>query len=88
MKVIKAISLTLWFPCLLAWPQGQPNKTEITQIRGKIMGFSSVSPALQKEVEAKNGKKPAPDLQSKGPNSSVNKHGFAYVSPKAERGNK
>ncbi len=69
--------------CLLAQGPGS-GKTEATVIRGKLMGYSAVSPALQRQIEAKYGKKPDPDPKAKGPNAQVGKHGFAYVSPSAE----
>lgn len=82
----KPIAL-LVFPLLccsgLLAQQGQGNNgKETTVIRGKVMGFSSVSPALTKELDAKSGNKPA--APPKGPHVFVGKHGFAYVSPHAE----
>ena len=75
----------LLLPCAFALAQGQQtNKTEVVVIRGKVMGFASVSPALQKEIEAKHGKKPAPVANAMGPNAQVGKHGYTYVSPSAE----
>lgn len=64
--------------------QGPPNNgKEVTVIRGKVMGFASVSPALTKELQAKQqGKKP--EAPPKGPHAFVGQHGFAYVSPHAE----
>lgn len=67
---------------LLAQQGQQNNGKEITVIRGKVMGFASVSPALTKELEAKQGKKP--EAPPKGPHVFAGKHGFAYVSPHAE----
>jgi len=66
-----------------ASPPPQAN-AEATVIRGRQMGFTAVSPALQAAIEAKYGKKPAPDPKSKGRNAYVGKHGFAYVSQCAE----
>jgi len=84
MKRITGLLLILLLPCVWAFAQQQGNKKETTTIRGKNMGFTSVSPALEKDIEAKSGKKAAPDPKSKGPNAYVGKHGFAYVSPEAE----
>ncbi len=65
MRQLSSLAFAFLLPCVVACAQGQPpKKTEITQIRGKVMGFSSVSPALQKELEAKHGNKPAPDPNS------------------------
>ena len=68
------VFLAAFAPCVYGQKQ-------TTVIRGKNMGFSVVSPVVQKAVDAKYGKKPAPDAKSKGPNATVSKHGFAYVSP-------
>jgi len=61
-----------------------PRKTEVATIRGEVVGFSAVSPALQKQLEARNGKKPEPNPNAKGPNAHVGKHGFTYVSKQAK----
>ena len=53
-------------------------------IRGETVGFVSVSPALEKQIEAKNGKKPAPNPGAMGPNAEVRSDGFTYVSPTAK----
>ena len=84
MKRITSLLLILLLPCAWALAQQQGGKKQTTTIRGKNMGFTSVSPALQEEIAAKKGTKPAPDPNSKGPNAQVTKHGFAYVSPAAE----
>ena len=79
---IAVFALPLLCCCGLA-AQGQSNNgKETTVIRGKVMGYSSVSPALIKELEAKQGKKP--EAPPKGPHVFVGQHGFAYVSPQAE----
>jgi hypothetical protein len=62
-------------------PQFAPGKTEVASVKGKVVGYSNVSPALQKEIEAKYGKKPAPNPNAKGPNAQVSNRGFVYVSP-------
>jgi len=79
------LPLLMLASCAVAFSQTQePKKTEVTVIRGKVMGHATVSPALQQEIEVRYGKKAAPDPKSKGPNAFVGKHGFAYVSPQAE----
>ncbi len=85
MKASVRALLALLLPCAFALAQGrQPGKTELIVIRGKVMGLATASPALQKEIQAKYGAKPAPDPKVKGPNAQVGKNGFAYVSPHAE----
>lgn len=53
-------------------------------IRGETVGFVSVSPALEKEIEKKYGKKPDPQPGAMGPNAEVREDGFTYVSPSAK----
>lgn len=76
-----------------SWAQGQsgsnPNAhsgdgRQNVVIRGETMGFVSVSPALQKAVERKNGKKSDPDPEAMGPNAEIRDDGFTYVSPSAQ----
>lgn len=71
--------------CVMAFAQQgsqlAPGKTEVASVKGKVVGYSNVSPALQKEIEAKYGKKPAPNPNAKGPNAQVTNRGFVYVSP-------
>ena len=55
-------------------------------IRGKQVGFVSVSPALQDAIEKKTGKRPDPDPGSAGPNAFVSKHGLVRLSPYATQG--
>ena len=55
-------------------------------IRGKQVGFISVSPALQDAIEKKYGKRPDPDPNSAGPNTFVSKHGFVRLSPSVANG--
>lgn len=84
-----AVLALLSVPLVMAQGQGQGRgRTEVTTIRGKVMGFASVSPALQAEIEARYGRRPRPDPNSRGPNAQVGRHGFAYVSPEAEKKNK
>jgi hypothetical protein len=67
--------------CAQQGPQLAPGKTEVASVKGKVVGYSNVSPALQKEIEAKYGKKSAPNPNAKGPNAQVTNRGFVYVSP-------
>lgn len=84
MKVFACIAVA----CTMSLFAQQPTRTEVNVIRGKPVGFSSVSPALQKQLEAKYGKRVAPDSKANGSNAQVTKRGFVYVTPTAERGNK
>ena len=74
------------FPAL-AQNQGNPasgkGKQTVT-IRGETVGFVSVSPALENEIEKKYGKKPDPNPGAMGPNAEVRNDGFTYVSPSAK----
>jgi hypothetical protein len=91
-RLIISLCLLTASPALL-WAQGQsgsnPNAhsgrgRENVVIRGETVGFVSVSPALQKAIEAKNGKKPDPNPGAMGPNAEVRSDGFTYVSPTAK----
>ena len=63
-------------------PSGKGKKTVF--IRGEDVGFVSVSPALENEIEKKHGKKPDPNPGAMGPNAEVGNNGFTYVSPAAK----
>ena len=76
-----------------AWGQGQSDSkanvhsgrsSQEIVIRGEAVGFVSVSPALQKAIEARTGKKPDVDPQALGPNTELRNDGFTYVSPSAK----
>jgi hypothetical protein len=54
------------------------------KIRGKEMGFVSVSPALVKAFEAANGNKPPETPTAINFNTHVWEYGFTYVSKQAE----
>ncbi len=76
------------FAVASVWAQAQapPSNKEVVVVRGKSVGFTSVSPALQAVVEKKYGKKSNPDSNAAGPNMFVGKHGFVRLSPAETKG--
>ena len=86
-RVLPISLLLVVFPLGLALGQEAVPKDkdkEIVKIRGKEMGYISVSPDLQQEIEAKAGKGDQVPSEKGNANTYVGKHGFVYVSEQAE----
>ena len=85
MKIALSLLVILSLACIPICAKDKKDEPELTIIRGKVVGFTSISPALLKEIEAKYGKKPDKDPESMGPNVHVGKHSVTYVSPYIEK---